>query len=101
MPAPPRFQDTFDRSLWVQMELRRVGKSFASLARDLGVSRNAVRQAMHTPSSRIEAAISDAIDVPTEKLFPERYAPDGRRRVSSRENIHANVNVHVDGGEAA
>jgi Ner family transcriptional regulator len=107
MAQPLKFRDNIDRTLWVQMELKSRGLSFAAIGRQLGVSRTAVRLAMHSSSERLEHAIAAAIEVTPQQLFPERYTRDGRRRnpaprASTRENTHAQgPDVHADAREAA
>ena len=55
-----------------QLELR--GLSLAEIARQQGVTRKAVSQvAGGGPSARIQQALAEALDMPVERLFPERF----------------------------
>lgn len=67
------------RRAWVQMQLRWRGESFSSLARQHGVSREAVSQALLIPSYSLECAIAKALGLDARDLFPERYDASGRR----------------------
>ena len=75
------FQDVSKRRAWVIYQLNLKGRSLASVGRDAGVNRGAVYQALRTPYPRMERAIAEAIGIPVQVLFPERYAPDGTRRI--------------------
>lgn len=79
METLPTFSSAFHRTLWVQAELRSRGKSFASIARDHGWSRGAVRYAMSNPSDPQERAIAAALGVEQRALFSERYDLFGHR----------------------
>lgn len=60
--------------------LRRNGLSFAALARNAGVSQQAVHQAaMGGISERLEALIAEAIGLAPKALFAERYTKNGGR----------------------
>lgn len=86
MTTLPTFQDAFERSVWVQAQLRLAGSSFAQIARENGWSRNAVTQAMRSPSDPQEKAIADKLGVTQRQLFPERYDRSGQRR----HHVHQN-----------
>jgi len=73
-----------ERTAWIQSVLKGKGKSFASVARDIGVGRRAVSQAMFQPSDRVEQAIAALVGVPPAQLFPERYDPSGERLHATR-----------------
>jgi Ner family transcriptional regulator len=68
-----------ERSLWVQMQLRLRGSSFAAIARKHGWAKTTVSMAMKTPSYNQEQAIADELGMAVEDLFPERYSRGGRR----------------------
>jgi lambda repressor-like predicted transcriptional regulator len=75
----PSFNDSRERTIWVQSRLRLIGSSFAAIALQLGCRRSAVAQAMYLPSDSMERAIAQEIGVTQEALFPERYDTEGRR----------------------
>lgn len=60
--------------VWIKGMLELRGSSFADIARELSVSRQAVRKAVNRPSRRMEKAIADKIGFPPEKIWPNRYA---------------------------
>jgi len=63
-----------ERRVWIKGQLEIRGLSFATIAREIGVSRQAVRKALDKPSRRMEQAIAGKIGISPEKLWPERYA---------------------------
>lgn len=73
------------RRAWVAFQLRLRGSSFSELARELGVSRQAIGQALLVPSSHLEPAIADALGITVRQLFPDRYDASGRRLFRTRE----------------
>lgn len=94
----------YERASWVRHELRVRGKSFTSLARKLGVSRQAITQALYAPSAPAERALARALGVPVTKLFPERFAADGRRRHEVKNTPRVttrNVEKRPDGAQPA
>jgi lambda repressor-like predicted transcriptional regulator len=97
----------FDRRAWVHFQLRLKNTSFAEVARSAGVTREAMYATMFMPSQRLEKIIADAIGVPVEVLFEERYI-GGRRvhRTRKKTASHDKVNdaaagCTVDSSEAA
>ena len=75
------FSDPGKRRAWVQYQLKVKGRSLASLARELGVVRHAPGHALAKPYPRMEHAIAEAIGIPVQVLFPERYFPNGERSI--------------------
>ena len=75
--TPPK--NPAERRAWVVYQLTVRGQSLASVAASLGVCRQAVSGALMTPSERIEQALADALDLPIETLFPERFDAKGVR----------------------
>lgn len=59
--------------------LKTRGLSLRALARELGVTHQAVGAALMAPSVRIEQAIADALDIAVTDLFPERFDDCGNR----------------------
>ncbi|WP_051249162.1 helix-turn-helix domain-containing protein [Inquilinus limosus] len=76
--------DPTRRRVWIQGELRLIGSSLTAIAASLGVSRQAVGQALLVPSERIEQAIADALGLPVAWLFPDRFGADGQRIPNTR-----------------
>lgn len=72
-------KNTAERRLWVIFELKRKGLSLSKIARSLDVTRQSVRSALSEPSARIEQAIANALELPVEQLFFERFDADGNR----------------------
>jgi lambda repressor-like predicted transcriptional regulator len=75
----PTFATAFERSVYVQAELKLRGHSLASLARANGWRRGALYTALFQPSDPQEKVLAMALETTQEALFPERYASDGRR----------------------
>lgn len=73
------------RRAWVIYQLRVRGLSLSQLAADIGVSQQAMSEALMRPSSHIEPVIAKAIGVSVEQLFPERYDAAGNRLFRERE----------------
>jgi len=69
-PVP---QDPLQRNEWIKYQLRIRGSSMSDLARRLGVTRQAVRNALSGPYPRMERAIAHEIGRPPEHIWPERY----------------------------
>lgn len=63
-----------ERRVWIkgQLELRK--SSFADIARELKVSRQAVRKAMLKSYPKMEKAIAKKLGLKPEDIWPERYA---------------------------
>jgi Ner family transcriptional regulator len=79
MPTSPRH-----RASWILYQLAIHASSYAAIAKDLGVSRQAVRNAVlfgHSP--RIEHAIAKTIGRKPQDLWPERYPHGSSRRKAS------------------
>lgn len=62
-----------ERRVWIKGQLELVGSSFAAIAREQRVSRQAVRKVPYSPSRRLEKAIADKLGVAPETIWPERY----------------------------
>ena len=69
---PPKNPDK--RRAWILYQLHLVGSSFADLGRELGVTRNAVRNAIDKRYPKMERAIANKIGRRPEEIWPERYA---------------------------
>lgn len=71
------------------MQFRLRGLSWRAVARDIGVSPQAVQHtASGRPSVPIERAISALLGLEPEQLFPEHWSPEGRRIPVERTSLH-------------
>lgn len=73
-----------ERRGWIKYQLETRGLSLRRLARDEGVSHQAVSYALVAPSSHLQPVIADAIGLTVHELFPEWYDADGTRRGQTR-----------------
>lgn len=73
--------DPVQRNEWIKFQLRMRGSSLSKLARRLGVTRQAVRNALSAPYPRMERVIADELGLPPQAIWPERYE---RRRAGGR-----------------
>ncbi|KIP18761.1 winged helix-turn-helix DNA-binding family protein [Burkholderia sp. MSHR3999] len=55
------------------------GQTMSGIARTFGISESSVRNALIRPVLSGELAISEFVEVPPHKLWPERWTVDGRR----------------------
>lgn len=62
------------RRAWIIYQLRLAGSSFSAIARELGVTRGAVRKATWMSYPKMERAIARKIGRRPEDIWPERYA---------------------------
>lgn len=65
--------DPVQRNEWIKFQLRMRGSSLSKLARRLGVTRQAVRNALSAPYPRMERVIADELGLPPQAIWPERY----------------------------
>ncbi|WP_052465019.1 helix-turn-helix domain-containing protein [Geoalkalibacter subterraneus] len=72
-PFPKKGLSDAERRVWVKGQLELRGESFATIARELGVSRQAVGRAMTDRRPRMERAIAAKLGMPPEQIWPERY----------------------------
>ncbi|CAA0103205.1 helix-turn-helix domain-containing protein [Zhongshania aliphaticivorans] len=70
-------QDPIKRRAWVIFQLSLKGQTFASVAREHGYERTAPRQAFERRYPRMEQILADAVGLPVQALWPERYDLDG------------------------
>ena len=70
---PPRNHEL--RNVWIMASLRALGSSYAAIAKELGISRNAVAMAAKKPalSARCCAAIAEKLGLHPGDIWPERY----------------------------
>ena len=68
------------RNEWIKYQLRMRGSSLSKLARRLGVTRQAVRNALATPYPKMERAIAEEIGIHPGHIWPERYQSRASRR---------------------
>lgn len=92
-----------ERRAWVLYQLRLRGWHLADIAREEGVSRQAVFSALHAPNEHLEPAIAAKLGLEAKQLFPERFCADtGRRlhRTRNRNRSTATAGVHGQRKEA-
>lgn len=77
--AVPKFASPRERRKWVLFQLHLRGESFASVAAELGITRNSVSQALDLPSARVERALAAKLGTTPAALFPDRFDGKGRR----------------------
>ena len=77
------------RRAWIHMQLKLVGSSWTSLAKEIGVTRQAVQAtAAGAPSLPIERALAAALGVTPQALFPEHWTSAGARIPKQRTLLH-------------
>lgn len=74
-----------ERRAWVCYRLRVRGNSLRNIAYQQGVTRQAVSNALMSPSQLLERAIAAALDLKVEQLFPERFDATGHRLTHTRQ----------------
>lgn len=70
-------RDPQKRRAWIHYQIGLLGLSVAEVGRQAGVSRQCIYQAFRKPYPRMEAILAEALDMPVQDLFPERYTADG------------------------
>ncbi|WP_083265655.1 MULTISPECIES: AraC family transcriptional regulator ligand-binding domain-containing protein [Pseudomonas] len=76
-------QDEDERWEWVKYQLRTRGHSLAEVARQLGVSSAAVKNAKRLPYPRVERAIAALLELAPAQIWPERRHPTPGTTVTS------------------
>lgn len=79
VPSPDIPRDPRERNIWVLAQLKLRGSGFSAVARQLGVHRSTVINAMYQANERVEAFLAEAIEVDPKALFCERYDANGNR----------------------
>lgn len=77
-------KDLRQRREWIKFQLRLRGISLSSMARELGVSRQALGQTLVQSYPKMERVIAAKLNLDPEIIWPERYA---RRRVKGMSAI--------------
>ncbi|WP_341893847.1 helix-turn-helix domain-containing protein [Ferrovibrio terrae] len=93
-----------ERRIFIKLQLELRGLSFAAIARQRGVARVTVsKTAAGAPSAPLQAALAEAIEMPVEVVFPERFDRNGRRvtPVRSRQDSRYASGAHGQSAEAA
>lgn len=87
--------DPAKRRAWIIYKVNLQGRSLADVAREAGVTRQALYHSLRIPYPRMEKALADALGLTPAQLFPERYDADGipnrqrgRRRKSATKATH-------------
>lgn len=65
--------DPVQRNEWIKFQLRMRGTSMSDLARRVGVTRQAVRNALTSPYPKMERLIADELGLDPATIWPERY----------------------------
>jgi len=81
----------------IKAEVEKRGSNLSKLARENGKEESVCRQALRRPLPAGEQIISAFLKVPLHELWPERYAPNGRRYVTRHvrvENSHERAPAH-------
>jgi lambda repressor-like predicted transcriptional regulator len=71
--------NVFERSQWIQVELRKRGTNLRRLAHDNSLGATTLYSALRLPSLPSEQVIADALGTTPAVLFPDRYTPAGDR----------------------
>jgi len=66
--------DPQQRREWIKFQLRLRGITLSAIARELGVSRQALRLALIQSYPKMERAIATKLNMTPESIWPERYA---------------------------
>lgn len=61
------------RRVWVKAMLELRGYTYASIARELGVVRSAVRKPLDTSYPKMERILAEKLGLKPEQIWPERY----------------------------
>lgn len=68
---------TEKRWAWIRYQLTLRGITIVQVAKDTGVKPQTVARARHIPYPKMEKALSDALGLTPQELFPDRYDEDG------------------------
>jgi lambda repressor-like predicted transcriptional regulator len=91
-----------ERRIFIKSQLQLRGLSFAAIARQEGVNRISVGYAASGgPSARLQQALADAIGLPVQDLFPERYDAQGQRISAVRPRAQVTRSGPVSHGQKA
>lgn len=77
-------KNTAERRIWICAQLRLRGNSLRRLAREQGVSHQAMSAALMAPNSHLEPVIAAALGLTPTQLFPERFDRLGNRLCGTR-----------------
>jgi len=86
--APPK--NPAQLRAWIKFQLELRGTNLSKLADDAGLSRNAVRHALHRVYPRGERIIARAIGLEPKAIWPDRYDEHG---LSKRGQLHEAVSA--------
>ena len=87
--------DEHGRREWIKYQLRLQGYTFGALAREHGLSRSAIRNALWGPSPRYEGIIAEKLDLIPEQIWPERYEGREPCRAMGRPPKDAHEHKHT------
>lgn len=83
--------DLQQRREWIKFQLRLRGTTLSAIAREEGVSRQALRQALVHSYPKMERAIAAKLHMEPKDIWPERYA----RRQTKKANRERRSSCHV------
>lgn len=87
----------------IKAAIEKRGANLSQLARGAGLEESACRQALRRPLPSGERVISAFLNVPLHVLWPDRYAPNGKRYVTRHVRVddkHVRAVAHRLIGEA-
>ena len=94
-----------ERRAWIIYQLHIRGLSLRGLAREEGVSQQAMSACLIGPNSHLEPLIANAIGLTPVQLFPERFSRSGVRlgwtRLQNRKDSASGPNSQRQKGTAA
>lgn len=91
--------DPTKRWEWIKYQLRAHGTSLAKLARELGVSDTAVKNAKRTAYPRMERAIAKALGLKAAELWPERWSANGQPHRIRKQRAEKNATCSQEHSE--
>lgn len=65
-------------------EIRRQYGSLKALAEAVGETKGRLSLSLLKPYPKVDRSVAKAIDVPLNELWPDRYHPDGTRKLAPR-----------------
>lgn len=79
------------RREWIKFQLRLRGTTLSAMARELGVSRQAMGQALVSSYPKMEQAIASRLNMEACDIWPERYASRQAKDTGSQRLLSCHV----------
>lgn len=73
-----------ERRVWICAQLRMRGHSLRRLAKQEGVSHQAMSATLMSPNAHLEPVVAGALGLIPQQLFPERFDQHGNRLCKTR-----------------